>query len=205
MIEWLISDDNMHLPIASLILAFIVLYIFNDQYLDKPKRSLKYLTRFIGLSLLTLVITNHSVRVEPVSNHRWKIIYQNNSDIDVILKYDKRSFLFVNDNSFESGERLRGDVDQLETNNTFLMTASKDGFEKSKTVYLSKENVISDSKITEDSKIVKIEYRKVDYYDRKLKNYHGRMSANDVADYEVRVTLEKDTTTRKELDKLLDQ
>lgn len=205
MIEQLISDDNMHLPIASLILVFIVLYIFNNQYLDKPKRSLKYLTRFIGLSLLTLVITNHSVRVEPVSNHRWKTIYQNNSDIDVILKYDKRSFLFVNDNSFKSGERLRGDVDQLETNNTFLMTASKDGFEKSKTVYLSKENVISDSKITEDSKIVKIEYRKVDYYDRKLKNYHGRMSANDVADYEVRVTLEKDTTTRKELDKLLDQ
>ena len=85
------------------------------------------------------------------------------------------------------------------------MVASKNGFEKSKTVYLSKENIISDSEITENSRIVKIEYRKVDYYESSLRSYRGKRSIGSMPEYEVRVTLEKDTTARNELDKLLDQ
>lgn len=205
MIEWLISDGHMHLTIVSLIPVFIALYIFNHEYLDEPKRSLKYLTRFIGLLILTLVLTFSEVRITPFSSKPWKTIYQNKDGVDVYLKYERRGFLIIDKTSFKSGDQLGEDFDVFDTNRELEMVASKNGFEKSKTVLLSKENIISDSGISENSRIVKIEYRKVDCYESSLRSYRGKRSVGSMPDYEVRITLEKDTTTRKELDKLLDQ
>ena len=205
MIEWLISDGHMHLSIVSLILVFIALYIFNHEYLDEPKRLLKYLTRFIGLLILTLVLTFSEVRIAPFSSKPWKTIYQNKDGVDVYLKYERHGFLIIGKSSFKSGDQLGEDFSVFKENHELEMVASKNGFEKSKTVLISKDNIISDSEISENSRIVKIEYRKVDYYESSLRSYRGKRSIGSMPEYEVRVTLEKDTTARNELDILLDQ
>ena len=205
MIEWLISDENVMIVMLLLLSSFLLLLIFNHDYLDSPKRSLKYLTRFLGVTILTLAVTISEIRNVPVSSHRWKTIYQNKDEVDVYLKYKRRGFLIINNSSFKSGDQLGEDFDVFKENHELEMVASKNGFERSKTVYLSKENIISDSEISENSKIVKIEYRKVDYYETRLKSYRGKRSVDSKHEYEVRVTLEKGAATGKELDKLLDQ
>lgn len=205
MIEWLISDENVMIVMFLLLLSFLLLSMFNHDYLDSPKRSLKYLTRFLGVTILTLAVTISEIRNVPVSSHRWKTIYQNKDEVDVYLKYKRRSFLIINSSSFKSGDQLGEDFNVFKENHELEMVASKNGFEKSKTVLISKENIISDSEISENSKIVKIEYRKVDYYESSLRSYRGKRSIGSMPEYEVRVTLEKDTTARNELDKLLDQ
>ena len=205
MIEWLISDENIMIVMFLLLLSFLLSSMFNHDYLDSPKRSLKYLTRFLGVTILTLAVTISEIRSVPVSSHQWKTIYQNKDGVDVYLKYERRGFLIINKSSFKSGDQLGEDFNVFKENRELEMVASKNGFEKSKTVYLSKENIISDSEITENSRIVKIEYRKVDYYESSLRSYRGKRSIGSMPEYEVRVTLEKDTTARNELDKLLDQ
>lgn len=205
MIEWLISDENVMIVMLLLLSSFLLLLMFNHDYLDSPKRSLKYLTRFLGVTILTLAVTISEIRSVPVSSHRWKTIYQNKDEVDVYLKYKRRGFLIINNSSFKSGDQLGEDFDVFKENHELEMVASKNGFERSKTVYLSKENIISDSEISENSKIVKIEYRKVDYYETRLKSYRGKRSVDSKHEYEVRVTLEKGAATGKELDKLLDQ
>lgn len=205
MIEWLISDENVMIVMLLLLSSFLLLLMFNHAYLDSPKRSLKYLTRFLGVTILTLAVTISEIRSVPVSSHRWKTIYQNKDEVDVYLKYKRRGFLIINNSSFKSGDQLGEDFDVFKENHELEMVASKNGFERSKTVYLSKENIISDSEISENSKIVKIEYRKVDYYETRLKSYRGKRSVDSKHEYEVRVTLEKGAATEKELDKLLDQ
>ena len=122
-----------------------------------------------------------------------------------ILNIKDAAFLIINSSSFKSGDQLGEDFDVFKENHELEMVASKNGFERSKTVFLSKENIISDSEISENSKIVKIEYRKVDYYETRLKSYRGKRSVDSKHEYEVRVTLEKGAATGKELDKLLDQ
>ena len=205
MIEWLISDENIMIVMFLLLLSFLLSSMFNHDYLDSPKRSLKYLTRFLGVTILTLAVTISEIRSVPVSSHQWKTIYQNKDGVDVYLKYERRGFLIINKSSFKSGDQLGEDFNVFKENRELEMVASQNGFEKSKTVYLSKENIISDSEITENSRIVKIEYRKVDYYESSLRSYRGKRSIGSMPEYEVRVTLEKDTTARNELDKLLDQ
>lgn len=205
MIEWLISDENIMIVMFLLLLSFLLLSMFNHDYLDSPKRSLKYLTRFLGVTILTLAITIGEIRSVPVSSHQWKTIYQNKGEVDVYLKYKRHGFLIIDKSSFKSGDQLGEDFSVFKENHELEMVASKNGFEKSKTVLLSKENIISDSEISENSKIVKIEYRKVDYYESSLRSYRGKRSIGSMPEYEVRVTLEKDTTARNELDKLLDQ
>lgn len=205
MIEWLISDENVMIVMLLLLSSFLLLLMFNHDYLDSPKRSLKYLTRFLGVTILTLAVTISEIRNVPVSSHRWKTIYQNKDEVDVYLKYKRRGFLIINSSSFKSGDQLGEDFDVFKENHELEMVASKNGFERSKTIFLSKENIISDSEISENSKIVKIEYRKVDYYETRLKSYRGKRSVDSKREYEVRVTLEKGEATGKELDKLLDQ
>ena len=205
MIEWLISDENIMIVMLLLLSSFLLLLMFNHDYLDSPKRSLKYLTRFLGVTILTLAVTISEIRSVPVSSHQWKTIYQNKDEVDVYLKYKRHGFLIIGKSSFKSGDQLGEDFDVFDTNRELEMVASKNGFERSKTVYLSKENIISDSEISENSKIVKIEYRKVDYYETRLKSYRGKRSVDSKHEYEVRVTLEKGAATGKELDKLLDQ
>lgn len=205
MIEWLISDENVMIVMFLLLSSFLLLLMFNHDYLDSPKRSLKYLTRFLGITILTLAITIGEIGSVPVSSHRWKTIYQNKDEVDVYLKYERRGFLIINKSSFKSGDQLGEDFNVFKENRELEMVASKNGFEKSKTVLLSKENIISDSEISENSRIVKIEYRKVDYYETRLRSYRGKRSVDSKHEYEVRVTLEKDTTAQNELDKLLDQ
>ena len=204
MIEWLISDENIMIVMFLLLLSFLLLSMFNHDYLDSPKRSLKYLTRFLGVTILTLAITIGEIRSVPVSSHQWKTIYQNKDEVDVYLKYKRHGFLIISKSSFKSGDQLGEDFSVFKENHKLEMVASKNGFEKSKTVLLSKENIISDSEISENSKIVKIEYRKIDYYESSLRSYRGKRSIGSMPEYEVRVTLEKDTTARNELDKLLD-
>lgn len=205
MIEWLISDENVMIVMLLLLSSFLLLLMFNHDYLDSPKRSLKYLTRFLGVTILTLAVTISEIRSVPVSSHQWKTIYQNQDEVDVYLKYKRRGFLIINNSSFKSEDQLGEDFDVFKENHELEMVASKNGFERSKTVFLSKENIISDSEISENSKIVKIEYRKVDYYETRLKSYRGKRSVDSKHEYEVRVTLEKGAATGKELDKLLDQ
>ena len=205
MIEWLISDENVMIVMLLLLSSFLLLLMFNHDYLDSPKRSLKYLTRFLGVTILTLAITIGEIRSVPVSSHQWKTIYQNKDEVDVYLKYKRHGFLIIDKSSFKSGDQLGEDFSVFKENHELEMVASKNGFEKSKTVLLSKENIISDSEITENSRIVKIEYRKVDYYESSLRSYRSKRSIGSMPEYEVRVTLEKDTTARNELDKSLDQ
>lgn len=205
MIEWLISDENVMIVMLLLLSSFLLLLMFNHDYLDSPKRSLKYLTRFLGVTILTLAVTISEIRSVPVSSHQWKTIYQNKDEVDVYLKYKRHGFLIIGKSSFKSRDQLGEDFSVFKENHELEMIASKNGFERSKTVYLSKENIISDSEISENSKIVKIEYRKVDYYETRLKSYRGKRSVDSKHEYEVRVTLEKGAATGKELDKLLDQ
>lgn len=205
MIEWLISSAYMVLLSMILIVVAVVIYLRNHEFREEPSRFLKYLTRFTVLLSLTFFITSSQIETKPVSSSEWTTVYQNKSGIDVSLEYTDGKLVWDSRFSFESGHRLGDGYDRFKSDFVATMIVSKNGFEESKEVFLDRRNVISDSEITENSKIVKIEYRKVDYYDRKLKNYHGRMPATDVAEYEVRVTLKKDTTTQKEIDELLDQ
>ena len=122
----------------------------------------------------------------------WKTIYTNDQNATITLKnYDNIRYIDLSlPYTITAGKELSKyyDIFNNRSNdwNGYIM-AEKDGDTVTRPVILHPENIISSSKITEKSKITKIEYRKISGYYKKLGSYQGRFIPYDRD--EIRVTI----------------
>lgn len=122
----------------------------------------------------------------------WKTIYTNDQNATITLKnYNNIRYIDLSmPYNITAGKELSEYYKIFKEPDRdwqgYIM-AEKDGDTVTRPVILHPENIISSSKITEKSKITKIEYRKISGYYKKLGSYQGRFIPYDRD--EIRVTI----------------
>lgn len=127
-----------------------------------------------------------------VIDSEWKTIYTNDQNATITLKnynnirYIDLSMPYNITAGKELSEYYKIFKERDDDWQGYIM-AEKDGDTITRPVILHPENIISSSKITEKSKITKIEFRKISGYYKKLGSYQGQFIPYDRD--EIRVTI----------------
>lgn len=127
-----------------------------------------------------------------IIDSEWKTIYTNDQNATITLKnYDNIRYIDLSlPYTITAGKELSKYYEKFNNRPNdwegYIM-AEKDGDTVTRPVILHPENIISSSKITEKSKITKIEYRKISGYYKKLGSYQGNFIPYDHD--EIRVTI----------------
>lgn len=202
---WLISTKFLAPFLVVLILAVIVMFcVDGESNWNRPKWfRYTYLVLFV-LLLCSLPFLALNLKEEKVYVTDWKQIYQNDKDVDLNLAFDHDfeykiplSEPLVNTKIYNQGENSKV------LNYTHYLTLKKDNVSITRKAKLT-ELVGETGK---DAKIVKVEYRKIDYTYNRLFNLVGSHEKSEY-DGELRLTLDNassSTTTSEDLVNFLEQ
>lgn len=143
------------------------------------------------ISTVSIIILSNT-STQFVIDSEWKTIYTNDQNATITLKnYNNIRYIDLSmPYNITAGKELSEYYKIFkETDRDWqgYIMAEKDGDTVTRPVILHPENIISSSKITEKSKITKIEYRKISGYYKKLGSYQGRFIPYDRD--EIRVTI----------------
>ena len=129
------------------------------------------------ISTVSIIILSN-VSTKFVTDNEWKTIYTNDQQATITLKnYDNYRYLDLSmPYNITAGKELSEYYKVFIRDHDWqgYIMAEKDGDTVTRPVRLKPENIISASKITEKSKISKIDYRKINGYYKTLGPYTGR-------------------------------
>lgn len=184
---WFISTKFLASFLVILILAVIVMFCVDDESnWNRPKWfRYTYLVLFV-LLLCSCPFLALNLKEEKVYATDWKQIYQNDKDIDLSLAFDSDfdykiplNEPLTNTQIYNSGENSRV------LNYTHYLTLKKDS-----------ASITRKTKVTElvgytssTAKIIKVEYRKIDYTYNRLFDFVGSQEKSEY-DGELRITLD---------------
>lgn len=143
------------------------------------------------ISTVSIIILSNT-STQFVIDSEWKTIYTNDQNATITLKnYNNIRYIDLSmPYNITAGKELSEYYKIFKEPDRdwqgYIM-AEKDGDTVTRPVILHPENIISSSKITEKSKITKIEYRKISGYYKKLGSYQGRFIPYDRD--EIRLTI----------------
>lgn len=149
---------------------------------------------FLTVVLGAQLYLSHKVQRTYVSDYAWKQIYTNDKNADVTLT--QIGFLYKS-KDIDAGKPLDYNKDwfddpgNLQEQPLFEITVKNDNETVTKTAKLTQ--VISDSEITKNSKIVKVEYRPVKGYYQKLWSFTGNLIEAPKDSAEIRVTIQNES------------
>lgn len=196
---WLISTEFLASFLVILILVVIVMFCVDEESnWNRPKWfKYTYIALFV-LLLISMPFLVLNLKEEKFYATEWKQVYQNDKDIDLSLAFDSDfdykiplNEPLVNTELYNQGENSKV------LNYTHYLTLVKD-----------KVSITRKAKLTElvgetgkDAKIIKVEYRKIDYTYNRLFNLVGSHEKSEY-DGELRLTFDNSssqTTTSEDL------
>ena len=202
--NWLISTEFLASFLVILILAVIVMFCVDEESnWNRPKWfRYTYLVLFV-LLLCSCPFLALNLKEDKVYATDWKQIYQNDKDIDLSLAFDSDFDYKIPLNEPLANTQIYNSGDNSKVlNYTHYLTLKKDN-----------ASIIRKAKITElvgeigsTAKIVKVEYRKIDYTYNRLFNFVGSHEKSEY-DGELRVTFDsgEGTTTSEDLSYFLEK
>lgn len=213
MIEWLLSDAIypiiMTLLCIILVSPFIVLIVYTNITRKYELRPLALSITIVSTILLGIPIfyIGDSIKFEYVSDEQWKQIYTNNIEAKVKIDITNYNLSLKNKDTLVAGEYIELDqYDALKSSKNNKIIVEKNGASYSKKVLIDKNDIISNSDVNSNSKIIKIEYKNIQGHQRTLFGYKSPIEKNaiiDNIDGKIRITIEKDST-EKELKQLFE-
>lgn len=201
---WFISTGFLASFLVTLILVVIVMFCVDGESNWNRPKWFKY--TYVALFVLLLIFIPFlalNLKEEKVYTTDWKQIYQNDKDVDLNLAFD-HDFEYkiplneplVNTKIYNQGENSKV------LNYTHYLTLKKDNASITRKAKLT-ELVGNTSR---DAKIIKVEYRKIDYTYNRLFNYVGSHEKSEY-DGELRLTLDsgEGATTSEDLSNFLEK
>lgn len=150
-----------------------------------------FLLELIGLKFLSLI--NETF----IYDTNWKKIYTNDINTNVNIATNSSCNIIV------AGEKLDYKYEFFTYyNNQAKIIIEKDNVSYSKKVNINIKNIIINGELNENSKITKIEYRKIQGVQKYLFSYEGPIEKTDI-DGELRITIDEDPK-QKELKQLFE-
>lgn len=201
---WLISTKFLASFLVILILAVIVMFCVDDESNWNRPKWFKY--TYVALFVLLLIFIPFlalNLKDEKVYATDWKQIYQNDKEVELNLAFD-HDFEYkvplneplVNTKIYNQGENSRI------LNYTHYLTLKKDNASITRKVKLTE--LVGETGST--AKIIKVEYRKIDYTYNRLFNFVG---SHEKSEYngELRLTFDsgEGATTSEALSKFLEK
>ena len=207
MIEWLLSDNGELILYGLLSLILISPIITLGLYLkiknEYEPSSLALFITIISTILIGFPIfyTALSIKTEYVSDESWKQVYTNDDDIKVQIKIDNYDLLIRGKEKLIAGENIElAQYKALKSSINNKIIVEKNGTSYSKKVIIEENDIISNSDINLNSKLIKIEYKNIKGHQRTLFGYKGPIEKDilrDNPDGKLRITLEQDSTEKE--------
>lgn len=201
---WFISTGFLASFLVTLILVVIVMFCVDGESNWNRPKWFKY--TYVALFVLLLIFIPFlalNLKEEKVYTTDWKQIYQNDKDVDLNLAFD-HDFEYkiplneplVNTKIYNQGENSKV------LNYTHYLTLKKDNASITRKAKLTE--LVGNTSI--DAKIIKVEYRKIDYTYNRLFNYVGSHEKSEY-DGELRLTLDsgEGATTSEDLSNFLEK
>lgn len=201
---WFISTGFLVTFIITLILVVLVMFCVDGESNWNRSKWFKY--TYVALFVLLLIFIPFlalNLKDEKVYATDWKQIYQNDKEVELNLAFD-HDFEYkvplneplVNTKIYNRGENSRV------LNYTHYLTLKKDNASITRKVKLTE--LIGET--GRDVKIVKVEYRKIDYTYNRLFNFVGSHEKSEY-DGELRLTFDsgEGATTSEDLSNFLEK
>ena len=195
MIENLLSYPHLLATLFLIVLMIaLVLFIVFIKYKEMDAdKALEIVGIFLVITLGGSLYISDNVQRTYVSDYKWKQIYTNDKNADVTLTQIGYSY---KSKDINAGKPLNDNKDwfspgKLQERPTFEITAKNNNETVTKTAKLTQ--VISDGEITNNSKIVKVEYRPVKGYYQKLWSFTGNLIEAPKDSAEMRVTIQNES------------
>ena len=193
------NSDAICLGMISGLSAFIVLALitFILMYLDLDTTSnITMILAFISLIIFpitSLIIDSNATTETKYAD--WKEIYTNEINADIKLD------ILGSTSDLIAGKSINTNPKYLDLNTKAKLIVQKDDTTITKDVRLNKDSFIKNGNITENSKIVKVEYRTIEGYTKSAFDQTGDfIKLKDTG--EVRITIEP-SNDEKKLNELL--
>ena len=203
MIEWLLSNNGYPILLALLCLITVFPIIALSAYEmvsnSKPLSILSIIITMIStmLSLALCIFIALSIKVENISNESWKQIYTNDIKANVKIKINNYKLILQSKDELIAGKNIdKKQYDALKYNDDINIIVEKNGTSYSKKVIINTNDIISNSDINLNSKIIKIEYKNIQGHQRTLFGHKGPIEKDNI-DGQIRITLEQDSTEKE--------
>ena len=206
MIEWLLTDSNLYVAtfygilgsasLGSIILVSLPYEKNPTKYQAIGEFSIISIIMIPLIILLTAIFIHNETKLEYTSDSKWKTIYENNIDAEIILNLKtENGYLISNAIAGKSIEKDYKDYSQ-NSNMDGTILAKKDDIEENKTIHINKEDIIYDGELKPTSKITKIEYRPAQQMYKTVFGYNGKPKSADI-DGLVRITISDDNSPER--------
>lgn len=206
MIEWLLTDSNLYVAtfygilgsasLGSIILVSLPYEKNPTKYQAIGEFSIISIIMIPLIILLTAIFIHNETKLEYTSDSKWKTIYENNIDAEIILNLKtENGYLISNAIAGKSIEKDYKDYSQ-NSNMDGTILAKKDDIEENKTIHINKEDIIYDGELKPTSKITKIEYRPAQQMYKTVFGYNGKPKSANI-DGLVRITISDDNSPER--------
>lgn len=179
------------------LITFALIYIGDMLQSEILEKTSDVTTILVFISLITIPITLtfiHSNSTTETKYGDWKEIYTNKLNADVKL-------IVFGSTDLVAGKSINTNPKYLDLNRNAKLIIQKDDTKLIKDVKLNKDSFIKNDNITENSKIVKVEYRTIEGYTKSAFDQTGDfIELKDTG--EVRITIEP-SDDEKKLNELL--
>lgn len=201
---WLISTGFLDTFLIVLILAVILMFCADgESNWERPKWfKYTYVTLFV-LVLASCPFLALNLKEEKVYATDWKQIYENNKNIDLTLAFDDDFEYKIPLNEPLANTQIYNSGDNSKVlNYTHYLTLKKDNVSITRKAELTE--LVGETGST--AKIIKVEYRKIDYTYNRLFNLVGSHEKSEY-DGELRLTFDsgEGTTTSEDLSNFLEK
>lgn len=193
------NSDSISIAVLIALSAFFMLALitFIFVYIDFEVAST--ITMFLALILPGIIILTPTIILMNSTNETkygdWKEIYTNELNADVKLD------ILSSTSDLIAGKSINTNPKYLDLNKKAKLIVQKDDTTITKDVILNKESFIKNGNITENSKIVKVEYRTIEGYTKSAFGQTGDfIELKDTG--EVHITIEP-SDDEKKLNELL--
>lgn len=201
---WFISTRILAMFLVALILVAIVMFCVDGESNWNRPKWFKY--TYVGLFVLLLCLFPFlalNLKEEKVYATEWKQIYQNDKDIDLSLAFDSDFDFKIPLNEPLTNTQIYNSGDNSKVlNYTHYLTLKKD------TASITRKTKVTElvGETSSTAKIIKVEYRKIDYTYNRLFHFVGSHEKSEY-DGELRVTFDsgEGTTTSEDLSCFLEK
>ena len=202
--SWLISTGFLAPFLVILILVVIVMFcVDGESNWNRPKWfKYTYVALFV-LLLISMPFLALNLKEEKVYATEWKQIYQNDKDIDLTLAFDDDFEYKIPLNEPLTKTQIYNSGDNSKVlNYTHYLTLKKDNASLTRKAKLTE--LVGETGSA--AKVIKVEYRKIDYTYNRLFNFVGSHEKSEY-DGELRLTFDngEGAITRDDLSNFLEK
>jgi hypothetical protein len=202
--SWLISTGFLAPFLVILILVVIVMFcVDGESNWERPKWfKYTYISLFV-LLLCSFPFLALNLKEEKVYATEWKQIYQNDKDIDLSLAFDSDFDYKIPLNEPLANTQIYNSGDNSKVlNYTHYLTLKKDNASLTRKAKLTE--LVGETGSA--AKVIKVEYRKIDYTYNRLFNFVGSHEKSEY-DGELRLTFDngEGAITRDDLSNFLEK